>query len=350
MKKNFFLAIVIVLLIIIVSFLWLWNSKRENRQIMTDRNENLQNQQSGNENIERNEKVYKNERYNISFRYPVDWNVLEKDNMVYVYRPDREYSIENSPIYPISLSFDFENYNGKKTVNDWKKSIENIGLGEKKFEDIVVDSKKAVRARYYMGTVTLVLYDEKDNKQIIFSTPNFGDESINMENLKVYDSILESFDFESGNNWKVYIDKKYGFEFRYNPAWEIKDNGAVASIGGETLSLIVDKNRNDIGISITRFNSSEDPKSWYKTKGFIGDTLDKQYYISNYPVYYVKEDNERAHLLHKYLISNQKRLILFLFQEKYRKVNPKTGGIEETSFSQYLPDFEAMVNSIKFFD
>lgn len=151
------------------------------------------------------------------------------------------------------------------------------------------------------------------------------------------------------SDWKTYRDEKYKFEIKYNPKWEIiKSN--PPGIGGEWSDINVDKNRNDVAMNIARFRSDKDPKKWYVNQGFGGTTLDREYSINNYRTYYVQMDVKNTYLYHQYLISDKKVIIIFAFQEKHRQLNIKTGEVTETSFSQYLPDFEAMVNSIRFFD
>lgn len=151
------------------------------------------------------------------------------------------------------------------------------------------------------------------------------------------------------SDWKVYRDGKYGFEIKYPKEWEIKESRGPA-IGGDYLMVIVDRNRNDIGMGINRFKLNKNPRKWLEDEGIGEITFDKQFYINDYPVYYIRKDNKAVHLVHGYLMSNEGKIIWFSFTEKYRKINPKTNEITETSFSQYLPAFEAMVNSIKFVD
>jgi hypothetical protein len=171
----------------------------------------------------------------------------------------------------------------------------------------------------------------------------------NMETEKNYKQTQEESKVEiDPSDWQTYKDSKYGLEFEFNPKWEIRDEGPVAAIGGETLFVIVDKNRNDIAMSITRFKTSEDPDEWIKEKGW--GIVDRQYTINNYPTYYSKTDNPKVYLLHQFLISHNNKLVSYSFTEKYRNFNSKTEEYEETTFSQYLPDFEAMVDSIKFID
>lgn len=154
------------------------------------------------------------------------------------------------------------------------------------------------------------------------------------------------------SDWKIYRDKKYGFEIKYNPSWEIIQNPGKWALGEERMYISVNKSRNDIGMNIGRIKSDENPKKWFEKKqlGSGSVVFDKEYQINNYETYYAKIDMPSAHLMHEYLISNKKSLILLSFQEKYRKKDVNTGEIKETSFSEYLPEFEAMVNSIRFID
>lgn len=153
------------------------------------------------------------------------------------------------------------------------------------------------------------------------------------------------------NNWMTYRDEKYRFEIKYDPDWKITNDGYVAAIGGETLSIIINEDIDDMHIGINRFELDKNPREWIREEGIIGITSEKQLYINGYPVYYMEEDNSSVHLIKNYLVSNNNgEMVWFSFQEKYRKFNPNIGRYEETSFSQYLPEFEAMVNSIRFFD
>ena len=152
------------------------------------------------------------------------------------------------------------------------------------------------------------------------------------------------------SNWKTYQDEKYKFEIKYNPDWEIREARRGPAIGGEYLEIVVDKSRSDIGMGINRFKTDNDAKKWIKEEGIGGITKDREFYINDYPAYYMEEDNDKVHLVKNYLIQNNGQLAWFSFQEKYRKFNPDMKKYEETSFSQYLSSFNAMVNSIKFFD
>ena len=150
------------------------------------------------------------------------------------------------------------------------------------------------------------------------------------------------------SDWKTYRDEKYKFEIKYNPNWEIKENPGKGALGDESSYIILNKNLTNLAISIQKINSDKDPETWYKEKGFGGTTLEKVTYTNGYKTYYVKEDNENVHLLHEYLISNNKEIIWFTFNEKQRTFNKQTGKNEEISFSEYLSEFETMVNSIRF--
>ena len=194
MKKRLLMLIVLLFLVAAVIILWFWNSIAKNDQ-QTIKTKNKQEQLSDQKEIEKNEKTYQDDRHGLSFQYPANWNILEKDNVIYLYQEGKEYSIEDSQVFPISLNLNFENYSGKKTLDEWLKENNNTKLGKKEIQNIKVDGKEAARAKTFLGTETIILADENMNKQVIFSTPNFGDEDINAENLKVYDVVLKSLKF-----------------------------------------------------------------------------------------------------------------------------------------------------------
>lgn len=189
----------------------------------------------------------------------------------------------------------------------------------------------------------IVTNKESDDKEIlqkeiaVSNDANQNQKEVNTEEVDI-------------SNWKTYQDEKYKFEIKYNPDWEIREARRGPAIGGEYLEIVVDKSRSDIGMGINRFKTDNDAKKWIKEEGIGGITKDREFYINDYPAYYMEEDNDKVHLVKNYLIQNNGQLAWFSFQEKYRKFNPDMKKYEETSFSQYLSSFNAMVNSIKFFD
>lgn len=196
MRKKALLIIILFFLIAIFVALWYRNSKVKNSEIKINKIEADKKQIGDKEDINKNKKAYKNDIYGISLQYPRNWDILEKGDTIYFFQPEVDYSIENSQVYPISLRFDFENYPGKKTLDEWAKGKSNIQIGEKEIKNTTINGKIAVVAKTYLGIETLILVDEKSNKQLIFSSLNFDDENINIENLSVYNSIIESFDFK----------------------------------------------------------------------------------------------------------------------------------------------------------
>lgn len=151
-------------------------------------------------------------------------------------------------------------------------------------------------------------------------------------------------------NWKTYVDENYGFEIKHPWQWEFKDLGFVSASGGEIISIVIDENRNDTGMSIVRFKlNKKNPEEWFNYLGIL-NSPNKKITINNYSGLYIKEDTPTMFLRHSYYIFNKNSLVSLYFKEKNRDVNLKTGEIVETSFSEYLAKFEAMVYSIKFID
>ena len=81
--------------------------------------------------------------------------------------------------------------------------------------------------------------------------------------------------------------------------------------------------------------------------------MEVEEFMENNPniyAFHIKLDNREMYIRHRYLISNKKSMIYFNFEEINRNRDSVSQEIKETNFSQYLPEFEVMVHSIKFFD
>ena len=146
------------------------------------------------------------------------------------------------------------------------------------------------------------------------------------------------------SDWKTYRDEKYGFEIRYNPAWEIRDAG-ISAFGGEWLSIHIPENPSVI-IQINRREFKKGYLEWIRNqmnplvgKGvkmeIIGDILMNND-INAWHV--ISSDDIQTFKAHDYYISNKKTIIVIHFSEIY----------EKEVYSGYLSDFGAMVHSIKF--
>lgn len=159
-------------------------------------------------------------------------------------------------------------------------------------------------------------------------------------------------------DWKIYQDKKYGFEVKYPKDWEIKEEGANA-FGGEWLVIVV-KDNYKVNMQVNRRVLTDgDPLRWIKDNAVDnsiggGQKLEVEEFLQGNPnvyAFHIKLDNKYMYVRHKYLISNKSSMVYFSFEEISRKKDRMSGEIiEEVSFSQYLPAFEAMVRSIKFVD
>ena len=159
------------------------------------------------------------------------------------------------------------------------------------------------------------------------------------------------------SDWKTYHDEKYGFEIRYPKRWEIRD-GEINAFGGEWLFIIVEGNNSIVMQINRRILENGNPLKWVKEKIINnsiggGQKVEVMEYLLNNPYIYafhVRLDNSEMYVRHLHLVSNKRSMIYFNFEEISRRMNQVTGKPMEMNFSKYLPEFEAMVHSIKFFD
>ncbi|MEA3272959.1 MAG: hypothetical protein U9P90_04825 [Patescibacteria group bacterium] len=158
------------------------------------------------------------------------------------------------------------------------------------------------------------------------------------------------------SNWLSFTDEKYGFEIKYPENWQISDGG-INAFGGEWLK--VNSGDKYIPIQINRRELTDsNPSEWtwnnvIKNSIGGGQKMELEEYLTDNPyVYamYVRLDNSEMYVRHKHLVSDKKTMVYFSFEEIDRRRNQTTMEIEETSFSEYMPEFEAMVHSIKFMD
>ena len=103
-----------------------------------------------------------------------------------------------------------------------------------------------------------------------------------------------------------------------------------------------------VGLAIFKFPASApDFKAFLDGIG-IGHSEDRSLTVNGYSAYYSK-DVTNSYTDYYYHISNGSILVQFTFREISRGFSP--GGATVTSeekYTQYLPDFESIVNSIKF--
>ena len=151
-------------------------------------------------------------------------------------------------------------------------------------------------------------------------------------------------------NAQNYTNTKYGFQVALPVGWEAKDI-APGDIGGEAIVISPINKTNEtqtLGFSVGIFKSKDTPKKWYADNYEDVETLIrdgdykgqiKDLKINNLTAFYVNEVKD-SYTNPSYVISNGNIVLFFSFREK-------TKG-DKYSYEKYLPDFENVVNSIKF--
>jgi hypothetical protein len=156
--------------------------------------------------------------------------------------------------------------------------------------------------------------------------------------------------------WQTYRNDKYGFEFQYSKDWTVSELTGL-NAGDmphdavyEIVPNVTNDSNKDLSFEIRVSKSNDDPKTWYKDN-YEDTSLDpiykgntKSMVINNVPVFYAREA-KKSYVNDTYVFANRGIILFTSFREISRE-----GNDLNYSYSSYLPEFEHLVNSIKFYN
>ncbi len=152
--------------------------------------------------------------------------------------------------------------------------------------------------------------------------------------------------------------KGTGFSVSYPKSWVIQNHGC-SDMGGTdctnlapTAAIAYYKQKyGDDSLSLAGFSAhktNQTPREWLGT--IIGGGTfaeDKQITINGYSAAFVKSVAPNAYTDYYYAVANKGTVIYFVFRS-YSESHPYGQPVQIDDYSQYLSDFQSIVNSIKF--
>lgn len=173
-----------------------------------------------------------------------------------------------------------------------------------------------------------------------------------------------SLSTDESNNLQTYINKDYGFSFKYPSTWSGQinktNNGAIQRLLQFDISPNKSFFQSFLGahISIMLINDQDSPTDWYKKNIDLGpfetsSTNEVQYEsknltINGYKTFYVKQTTG-SYTDNTYVLSDGKDYIVYMTFRESEKHYSTNGTIDQSNdYSQYLPVFSQIVNSIEF--
>ena len=170
--------------------------------------------------------------------------------------------------------------------------------------------------------------------------------------------------------WNTYTNTADKLSFQYPNSWKVASI-SPSDLGGKWFSIAPEKaiDNGKLSFTVAIINSKDAPDTWYKNTienpdtapDYIGEA--KNIIINGDDVYYVKKvSNSNVngvsyvnYIDQSYIFSNKSSLLLASFRQDYatyitnkEMANAGMTLENEWNYSNYLPDFEYFVNSIKF--
>lgn len=212
-KKNLFvyIGLAILFLVIITGSIYVW--QRVNRD-------------SFQQEVPADWKTYKNYEYGFEIKYPDDWG-LSEDEKFWGFGPN---SIQEDTLFTVYIT-DSVPIIGKENPNQEIIKIENSTFNN--------FPAKAVYIKNISADETSVrLFIERDEAIISLGQPTLNDSDYPSDHKYngVINQILSTFKFIESidtSTWETYRNDEYGFEFKYPPELNLKEDRYTAVLTHE---------------------------------------------------------------------------------------------------------------------
>lgn len=171
-----------------------------------------------------------------------------------------------------------------------------------------------------------------------------------------------SVDNNISDNLQTYTDKDYGFSIEYPSSWflEHAKDSRIDFVSRFYISPNKNYTKGYFGsaIAVTVINSKDNPSDWYKNTVDLGPFVTpkpgsvyelKNLTINGYQTLYTKQMTN-SYVQNTHVVSNGKGYLLYItFRQSaaHYSVNGDLDGYDD--YSQYIPIYNQIVNSIKFF-
>ncbi len=174
-----------------------------------------------------NWRVYINNTYNYSLKYPPKWIITENKNKQLIIEEPNNNSV---PWYPGKFEVSAGKFN-THTLDEWAKNLDDPG--EKSYDntdtvpgrdyyniigDITIGGLPAKQLSIFKfdstGILTITVH-RNINYEIVYNDGGLNDPKKEQHN-QIYNQILSTFKFlPDTSKWKIYQNNKFGYEFKY---------------------------------------------------------------------------------------------------------------------------------------